>query len=152
MSAELRTGYDDFPYRSQPLPQTHPDHLATVGAQFGFDAADVGRCRLLEIGCAAGGNLIPLAASLPDSTFVGIDLSPVQPLARGTMRGAPSASLRHEPVALSDEERALLPLLDGARTRAEIAAARWAGAARSRPPASSRRRARRAGRCALLVR
>jgi SAM-dependent methyltransferase len=32
-------------------------------------------CRVLELGCAAGGNLIPMAEALPDSTFVGIDLS-----------------------------------------------------------------------------
>ncbi len=78
MKAALRTSYDEFPYQSVPLPQTHPDHLATVASLFGFDAADVGRCRVLEIGCASGGNLIPLAASYPDATFVGIDLSAVQ--------------------------------------------------------------------------
>ena len=72
------SSYDQVTYASRPLPQTHPDHLATVGALFGFDAPDVARCRVLEIGCAAGGNLIPLAASHPDSTFVGIDSSPVQ--------------------------------------------------------------------------
>ncbi len=78
MTAALRTSYDEFPYQSVPLRQTHPDHLATVASLFGFDAADVGRARVLEIGCGSGGNLIPLAASYPDSTFVGIDLSAVQ--------------------------------------------------------------------------
>jgi SAM-dependent methyltransferase len=33
------------------------------------------RCRVLELGCAGGGNLIPLARRLPQSHFVGIDLS-----------------------------------------------------------------------------
>jgi cyclopropane fatty-acyl-phospholipid synthase-like methyltransferase len=33
---------------------------------------------VLELGCAAGGNLMPMAASSPDSQFVGIDLSNVQ--------------------------------------------------------------------------
>ena len=28
MSAARRTSYDDFPYQSVPLRQTHPDHLA----------------------------------------------------------------------------------------------------------------------------
>ena len=74
----LRTSYDEFPYQSVPLRQTHPDHLATVASLFGFDAADVERARVLEIGCGSGGNLIPLAASYPDSTFVGVDLSAVQ--------------------------------------------------------------------------
>jgi SAM-dependent methyltransferase len=35
-------------------------------------------CRVLELGCASGGNLIPMAVSLPGSRFVGIDLSPLQ--------------------------------------------------------------------------
>jgi methyltransferase-like protein/2-polyprenyl-3-methyl-5-hydroxy-6-metoxy-1,4-benzoquinol methylase len=74
----LRTSYDEFPYQSVPLRQTHPDHLATVASLFGFDAPDVARARVLEIRSGSGGNLIPLAASYPDSTFVGIDLSAVQ--------------------------------------------------------------------------
>jgi methyltransferase-like protein/protein-L-isoaspartate O-methyltransferase len=83
MKAELRSSYDEFPYQSLPLRQTHPDHLATVGSLFRFEAPDVECCRVLEIGCASGGNLIPLAASYPRSTFLGIDLSSVQ-----TARGA----------------------------------------------------------------
>ncbi len=39
---------------------------------------DVTTARVLEIGCAGGGNIIPLAAAFPDARFVGIDLSPVQ--------------------------------------------------------------------------
>ncbi len=78
MNAARRTSYDDFPYQSVPLRQTHPDHLATVASLFGFDAPDASRARVLEIGCAAGGNLIPLAASYPQASFVGIDLSAVQ--------------------------------------------------------------------------
>jgi methyltransferase-like protein/predicted O-methyltransferase YrrM len=35
-------------------------------------------CRVLELGCASGGNLIPMAYALPGSQFVGIDLSPAQ--------------------------------------------------------------------------
>lgn len=33
---------------------------------------------MLEIGCASGGNLLPMAATYPESRFVGIDLSPRQ--------------------------------------------------------------------------
>jgi methyltransferase-like protein/ubiquinone/menaquinone biosynthesis C-methylase UbiE len=35
-------------------------------------------CRVLELGCASGGNLIPLAEALPTSHFSGLDLSPTQ--------------------------------------------------------------------------
>jgi SAM-dependent methyltransferase len=37
--------------------------------------APAGRCRVLELGCGDGGNLIPLALTLPESTFTGIDLA-----------------------------------------------------------------------------
>ncbi len=42
-------------------------------------------CRVLEIGCSQGGNLIPMALTLPGSTFVGIDLA-AQPLLKGRAR------------------------------------------------------------------
>ncbi|HEX5616818.1 MAG TPA: class I SAM-dependent methyltransferase [Solirubrobacteraceae bacterium] len=32
-------------------------------------------CRLLELGCGDGGNLVPMAYALPDSAFCGVDLS-----------------------------------------------------------------------------
>lgn len=43
----------------------------------------MGTCRVLEIGCGDGGNLIPMALGLPDAEVVGIDLAE-QPVARGT--------------------------------------------------------------------
>jgi methyltransferase-like protein/cyclopropane fatty-acyl-phospholipid synthase-like methyltransferase len=70
-----QTTYDEVPYDSYPFPQTHPDRLATVATLFGLKPAPVGRCRVLELGCAAGGNLIPMAVGLPESTFFGVDLS-----------------------------------------------------------------------------
>jgi hypothetical protein len=44
---------------------------------------------------------------------------------RDAPRGSESANLRHEPIVLRESERKLLPLLDGTRTRAEIAASHW---------------------------
>lgn len=72
------TSYDDVPYPALCYLQTHPDRLATCARLLGVKTAPVERCRVLELGCASGGNLLPMAASLPDSTFVGIDLSPRQ--------------------------------------------------------------------------
>jgi len=70
--------YDELPYGFCAFPQVHPDRLAVVGRLFGLSPAPVGRCRVLEIGCALGGNLLPMAAALPESRFVGIDLAPRQ--------------------------------------------------------------------------
>ncbi len=75
MSAAERTSYDDVPYASFPFPQTHPDRLATVATLLGLAPPPPDRGRVLELGCAAGGNLIPMAVALPDASFVGIDLS-----------------------------------------------------------------------------
>ncbi|MGV8073237.1 MAG: methyltransferase regulatory domain-containing protein [Syntrophobacteraceae bacterium] len=67
--------YDEIPYSIQPYPQTHPDHLATLGRLFGLSPTPISHCRVLELGCAGGGNLIPMAYQLPESEFLGVDLS-----------------------------------------------------------------------------
>ena len=72
---EDQTSYDLVPYSSHPFPQTHPDHLAALARLFGLAPPAVGDCRVLELGCASGGNLIPMAEQLPDSELVGVDLS-----------------------------------------------------------------------------
>jgi SAM-dependent methyltransferase len=69
--------YDEVPYPTRPQPQTHPDRLAAVGRLFGMRPARVERCRVLEIGCGDGGNLIPMACALPESRFTGVDLAAV---------------------------------------------------------------------------
>ena len=72
---ENRTSYDEVPYKSFPFPQSHPDRLATVATLFGMTPPPVEHCRVLELGCSSGGNLIPLAEQLPESRLVGIDAS-----------------------------------------------------------------------------
>jgi SAM-dependent methyltransferase len=69
------TSYDEVPYPSHSFPETQPSHLATVAALFGLRAPDPANCRVLELGCASGGNLIPLAVAWPQAQFVGVDLS-----------------------------------------------------------------------------
>ncbi len=69
------TTYDRVPYESQSFPQSHPERLATVGLLFGMAPALPEKCRVLELGCGTGANLIPMAFHLPDSELVGIDLA-----------------------------------------------------------------------------
>lgn len=76
--AEEEYSYDVVPYPSHPFRQSHPERLATVGHLFGMKPAPLESCRVLEIGCAAGGNLIPMAEMFPDSTYLGVDLSKKQ--------------------------------------------------------------------------
>jgi methyltransferase-like protein/SAM-dependent methyltransferase len=75
MSESTLASYDELPYPRTPFADTHPDNLAAVATLFGLHPAPVDRCRVLELGCAGGGNLLPMAEALPDSRFVGIDLS-----------------------------------------------------------------------------
>src|SRR5688500_11044518 len=69
------TSYDEVPYSSHPYSQTHPNRLAVMSTLFGMRPAPVDGCRVLELGSASGGNLTPVAASFPNSQFIGIDLS-----------------------------------------------------------------------------
>lgn len=67
--------YDTIEYPSKFFLQTHPDRFATAAQLYGMDSAPVESCRVLELGCGNGSNLIWQAYGLPDSEFVGIDLS-----------------------------------------------------------------------------
>lgn len=67
--------YDEVPYASDPFYQTHPAVLSSIATLLGVPVAPVDNCSVLEIGCASGGNLIPMAQELPNSRFTGIDLS-----------------------------------------------------------------------------
>ncbi|MEQ1619367.1 MAG: class I SAM-dependent methyltransferase [Terricaulis sp.] len=67
--------YDLLPYPSMPYPHTQPQRLAAAAILHGLDPAPPQRARVLELGCAAAGNIIPLAARFPESRFLGVDLA-----------------------------------------------------------------------------
>jgi methyltransferase-like protein/2-polyprenyl-3-methyl-5-hydroxy-6-metoxy-1,4-benzoquinol methylase len=70
--------YENVPYHGIALSSTHPNTLASLATLFDLRPAPVERCRLLELGCATGVNLLGMAAGLPTSRFVGVDRSPHQ--------------------------------------------------------------------------
>jgi len=70
--------YDEVPYESFAYPQTHPSHVSTIATLFGLTPPDFKTARVLELGCAGGGNLFPLALLYPKASFIGIDLSAEQ--------------------------------------------------------------------------
>jgi SAM-dependent methyltransferase len=65
-------------YHNHVYYQTHPDRMATLATLFGLEPPPVERCRVLELGCGRGANSIAMAAQLPESVFVGVDLSAPQ--------------------------------------------------------------------------
>ncbi len=76
------TPYDALPYISGARNATSVDRLATLGRLLALPVADPEACRVLELGCGDGGNLIPMAISFPGSEFLGVDLAPTA-IARG---------------------------------------------------------------------
>lgn len=71
----MQTVYDEFPYPGGSFTQTHPNRLATIATLYGLAPAPIEGCRVLELGCGDGSNLIPIAFGLPNGRFVGVDLA-----------------------------------------------------------------------------
>ena len=83
--ARIRRSYDDRPYVSVPIQRQHPARLAASARWRGLATAAPETARILEIGCAAAGHIIPLAQAMPGARFLGVDLSGVQ-IAQGRER------------------------------------------------------------------
>lgn len=79
MSADaIRERYDAVPYRHGAVSDSHPARVGAVARLLGINAAPPDRCRVLELGCGEGMNLLPLAERFPKSEFVGVDFSAKQ--------------------------------------------------------------------------
>lgn len=72
------TAYDSVPYVSFAYPHTHPSRIGAIARLFGMTPAAPENARVLEIGCAGGGNLFSQALLYPDAHFTGIDIAPEQ--------------------------------------------------------------------------
>lgn len=70
--------YNDFPYESHPFPQSAVENIEAIAFLFGLNVPAACTARVLELGCAAGGNLIPFAARHKSSSCLGVDLSSIQ--------------------------------------------------------------------------
>lgn len=78
MSDSLLESYEAVPYEGRPIPFAEPDSIAANAILHGVTPAPPEHCRVLELGCATGGNLISMAYTFPKSQFVGVDLAPTQ--------------------------------------------------------------------------
>jgi methyltransferase-like protein/2-polyprenyl-3-methyl-5-hydroxy-6-metoxy-1,4-benzoquinol methylase len=98
--------YDVTQYESYPYSQTHPEHLYTIARLFGLDVPHYSSGRILELGCAAGGNIIPIAFNYPDSRVVGVDFSKKQVdagIKQISDLGLENITIRHNSLADIDE-------------------------------------------------
>lgn len=55
---------------------TSPGHLRATAHLYAMETVPLAQARVLELGCSAGGNLLPFALAYPKATVVGIDTSP----------------------------------------------------------------------------
>jgi len=76
--APMDSVYDAVPYGSYPIASSHPDKLFAVAKLFGMNPVLPERARILELGCAGGGNLIPIASQFPNAVCHGVELSAAQ--------------------------------------------------------------------------
>ncbi len=106
MTDALSESYEEVLYPSYLHVQTQPDRLATMAAFYGMQPAPVEKCRVLELGCSDGSNLIPYGFHLPESEFIGIDLA-ARSVAMGQQRiealGLKNVQLRQFDVMDVDE-------------------------------------------------
>jgi SAM-dependent methyltransferase len=65
--------YDELPYRSLPIEWTAPERLALTSLLHGGPRSPLDNYRVLELGCADGANLLPLAYYRRHADFIGID-------------------------------------------------------------------------------
>ena len=81
----LRRVYEEVPYPGVADSESRIRYLQALAMLHGIPAADVRGCRVLELGCAAGRNLIPQAAEFPGSQFLGADFSAAEVAAGGSI-------------------------------------------------------------------
>ena len=67
--------YDKHPYPSLCYTKTHPNYLTALAYYHGLKSANPFQCRVLEIGCSNGANLLSFAEQHPNSRIIGIDVS-----------------------------------------------------------------------------
>lgn len=97
--------YEAVRYPGHAFPQTHPDRVAAIATLFGLDPLAPARCRMLEIGCGDGGNLLGMALTLPEASFVGFDLSgSAIGLAQARAKELGLTNVRFEEIGIEDFE------------------------------------------------
>ncbi|MBC8125621.1 MAG: class I SAM-dependent methyltransferase, partial [Gloeobacteraceae cyanobacterium ES-bin-144] len=75
MSDLIHELYETRAYPAMSHPSSDPALTAVAALLAGLRVRHPSQSKILEIGCASGLNLIPLAIRWPQSRFVGIDLS-----------------------------------------------------------------------------
>src|SRR5205807_2472039 len=82
LAAAIGEQYDTTEYPSHPFASTHPNRLGVLAFLNGMRPQPFSGCRVLEVGCNEGANLVSIALSSPGSELVGVDIAR-KPVERG---------------------------------------------------------------------
>ncbi len=74
----IKTSYDKVPYQSNAFINASIDRMYVVAKSYGINATKPENARVLELGCAAGGNIIAQAIKHKSANFIGVDLATSQ--------------------------------------------------------------------------
>jgi methyltransferase-like protein/trans-aconitate methyltransferase len=100
---DTAASYDQVPYAFYCFPESHPRRLQAVAHLFALETPAPAECRVLELGCAVGGNIVPMAYSLPDAKLIGIDLVASQiETAKEFARGSGVTNLELRAASIAD--------------------------------------------------
>ena len=77
MKSKTEELYDQVPYPQLCHSHTRIDRLKAIGALYGLETPPCDSCRVLELGCGPGTNILAMACRWPGARFLGIDLSEV---------------------------------------------------------------------------
>lgn len=78
VNRDIEKTYDEQVYTSNAFHFSSPGHLRAAAHLYNLDSVPLENARVLELGCAGGGNLLPFAIAYPNAHVVGVDLSTVQ--------------------------------------------------------------------------
>src|SRR5258708_40024885 len=96
----MTNAYDQVHYPSNVHVDSHPTRLSALACLYGRPFAPASHCRVLEIGCGDGANILSMAATAPQSSFVGFDYAETA-VARGLTMAA-AAGLTNVDISTMD--------------------------------------------------
>ncbi len=103
---EIEEAYSKFAYISYPFEYNRPENLRAICSIFGVKTPPMDKARVIEFGCASGGNLIRFAQDYPNAEVIGVDIAKNQVddgLKKVKKLGLKNLTLKHISVTDIDE-------------------------------------------------